>query len=69
MNQYLKAIGAAATGIFGWATFVVNSSSGSITSSEWLLLGGVLLNVLAVFGIPNIGYTQPTLPAPPPPTP
>lgn len=54
MNPYLKAFGAAATGVFAWATFVVQSASGPITSSEWLLLGGVVLNVLAVYGVPNI---------------
>ncbi len=66
MSKYLKAIGALATGVFGWATFVVNSSSGQITSAEWLLLGGVALNVLAVFGVPNIG-NPPTVQAEVPP--
>lgn len=66
MSKYLKAIGAAASGLMGWATFVVYSPPAAITSAEWLLLGGVGLTVLAVFGVPNIGYTTPLVPSPPP---
>lgn len=53
--KMLKAFGALVTGVFGWATFVVNSSSQPITAQEWLLLGGVGLTVLTVWGVPNIG--------------
>lgn len=69
MSKYLKGIGAAASGLMGWATFVVNSPSAAITSSEWLLLGGVGLTVLAVVGIPNIGYATPIVPDPLPENP
>lgn len=54
-TKFNKTLGAAITGVLGWATFVVNSPSAPITAPEWLLLGGVAVTVLTVFGVPNLG--------------
>lgn len=51
--QIRKAIGTAVVGVYAWAQFVVNSDSAAITANEWLLLGGVGVAVLAVFGLTN----------------
>lgn len=63
--KMLKAFGALVSGVFTWASFVVYSPSAPITAPEWLLLGGVALTVLTVWGVPNIGApTTVQLPAP-----
>lgn len=51
--QVRKAIGTAVVGVYAWAQFVVNSAPAHITANEWLLLGGVGVAVLAVFGLTN----------------
>ena len=48
-----KAIGAAIAAALSWATIVVESPSGDITSMEWLALGTLAAGVAAVFGLTN----------------
>lgn len=53
LDPYRKTITAIVTGLIGWATMVVDSSSASITSSEWIGLATVLAIALGVFGVAN----------------
>lgn len=56
--QIRKAIGTAVVGVYAWAQFVVNSPAAAITANEWLLLGGVGVAVLAVFGLTNAATSE-----------
>lgn len=53
MGKYTKTIAALVTGLIGWATLVVNSSSTAITASEWIVLATAGATALGVYGVTN----------------
>jgi hypothetical protein len=53
MSQYRKTIAAVVTGLIGWATAVVQSGTGGVTSTEWIMLATVLATALGVYGVTN----------------
>ena len=59
MGKYAKTIAALVTGLIGWATLVVNSASGPVTSSEWIVLATTVATALGVYGTKNAGSATP----------
>ena len=57
-----KALTPIVMGGIGWATLVVQSPSGPITSSEWLMGGTILASALGVYAISNTPVVPPTPP-------
>lgn len=53
MSRYSKTISAVITGAIGWATLVVNSASGPITSGEWIVGATALATALGVYTFSN----------------
>ena len=53
LGPYAKTVAALIVGAIGWATLVVQSSSGPITATEWIALATVVATALGVFAIPN----------------
>lgn len=53
LPAYRKTVTALVTGLIGWAAVVVNSTSASITSSEWITLAVVVATALGVYSVPN----------------
>lgn len=53
LNKYRKTITAVVVGAIGWATMVVASASGPITSAEWIAGATALAVALGVYGVPN----------------
>lgn len=53
MGRYSKTISALVTGAIGWATLVVNSASGPITSAEWIVGATALATALGVYTFAN----------------
>lgn len=53
LGRYRKAVGAFCAALLAWAGAVVASSSGPITASEWLALGGVVYTTLVVGMLTN----------------
>jgi hypothetical protein len=52
-GKYTKTIAAVVVGAIGWATLVVQSSSGPITATEWIAGATALATALGVFALPN----------------
>lgn len=52
-GKYTKTIAAVVVGAIGWATLVVSSSSGPITSGEWIAGATALATALGVYGLKN----------------
>lgn len=48
-----KAIGTGVTGIYVWLGLVINSPGAHISATEWYVLAGVAMSVLAVYGLAN----------------
>ena len=67
IQPYLKTVSAVVTVLIGWVTAVVNSPSGPITSTEWIVLATCLVTALGVFTVPNAAKTTDTAVAPPQP--
>lgn len=53
LAPYRKTISALVTGAIGWATAVLASSSGGVTSTEWIMLATIVATALGVYGVPN----------------
>lgn len=53
LNKYRKTITAVVVGGIGWATLVVQSASGPITSGEWIAGATALATALGVFAVAN----------------
>lgn len=53
LAEYRKTITAVAVGAIGWATLVVNSPSGPITSGEWIAGATALATALGVLTVSN----------------
>ena len=53
MATIRKTITAVVVGAIGWATLVVESSSGPITSTEWIAGATALAIALGVYTVPN----------------
>lgn len=63
MSKYRKTVTALATGLIGWATAVVASSSSAITASEWIMLATAICTAIGVYGVPNaFSSSSPVLP-------
>ena len=48
-----KAIGTGVTGVYVWLGLVINSPAAHISATEWYVLAGVAMSVLAVYGLAN----------------
>lgn len=53
LSKYRKTITALVVGAIGWATLVVESSSGPITSTEWIAGATALAMALGVYTVAN----------------
>lgn len=53
LRRYRKTVTALVTGNIGWVGVVIASSSGPITSAEWLALAVVNATALGVYAVPN----------------
>jgi uncharacterized membrane protein len=52
-GRYNKFVIAIVTAVIGWATMVVQSPHGSVTSAEWIAGGTYLAIALGVFTVAN----------------
>jgi hypothetical protein len=50
---YRKTLTALVTGLIGWGTAVVASSSSAVTATEWIMLATVAATSLGVYGVSN----------------
>lgn len=53
ISRYLKSITALVTGLIGWSTLVVTSSSDPVTAAEWIALATALAIAGGVYQVPN----------------
>jgi hypothetical protein len=60
LGTVAKFIAALLTGLVSWTTVVVTSPDPDITTTEWIMLVGVLATAFLVWVVPNQGRTYPS---------